>query len=328
MKKGIDVSKWQGIIDWQKVKAAGIEFAIIRAGYGRLPQYKDATFELNYAGAKAAGIHLGAYHYSYADSTAKAKQEGELFLSWLKGRQFEYPVVLDLEADSLIKLGKKVLTEIADRFLSTVESAGYYVALYSNRHWLNNLLDSNYLLKKYDLWLAHWTKSGKPDMDLSGECGLWQYSSSGRVEGIKGNVDLNIAYRDYPVIIRKSGLNGFAGDGGKAPKNSMNQGEVKVFLRVIRFGTKGEDVGQVQRFLKNLGYYKGPIDNEFGPGQGLLKAVEAFQKAEKLQVDGVVGPETQARITEILLEEQGSNIENKAKLIEVKNLANKIIELL
>ena len=101
-----------------------------------------------------------------------------------------------------------------------------------------------------------------------------------------------------------------------------------MFLRVIRFGTKGEDVGQVQRFLKNLGYYKGPIDNEFGPGQGLLKAVEAFQKAEKLQVDGVVGPETQARITEILLEEQGSNIENKAKLIEVKNLANKIIELL
>jgi peptidoglycan hydrolase-like protein with peptidoglycan-binding domain len=115
---------------------------------------------------------------------------------------------------------------------------------------------------------------------------------------------------------------------GKAPENSMNQGEDKVFLRVIRFGAKGEDVGQVQRFLKNLGYYKGPIDNEFGPGQGLLKAVEAFQKAEKLQVDGVVGPETQARITEMLLEEQGSNIENKAKLIEVKKLANKIIELL
>lgn len=236
MKKGIDVSKWQGKIDWEKVKKAGVEFAMIRAGYGRHARYKDEYFERNYLGAKAAGIYVGAYHYSYANTVDKAKQEAELFLSWLKGKQFDYPVCLDLEDPSLKKLGRKSLTAIADCFLSHVESRGYYVCLYSNKDWLKNYLDSGYLLKKYDLWLALWPSSGRPDTDRSNECGIWQYTDKGRVTGIQGNVDLNVSYKDYPSIITTLGLNGYTkkatntveAPSEKQPKPDIPKGKVRI----------------------------------------------------------------------------------------------------
>lgn len=231
--KGIDVSKWQGSIDWIKVKEAGIQFAILRAGFGRYDKQKDPTFERNYLKARAAGLDLGAYHYSYASTVEAARQEAEVFLGWLKGKQFDYPVCLDLEDPSLKKLGRKNLTAIADCFLSHVESRGYYVCLYSNKDWLKNYLDSGYLLKKYDLWLAYWTSSNRPDVDPGRRCGIWQYSSRGRVDGINGNVDLDLAYKDYPAIIRSSGLNGFSAQQDPAigieqeAKDKAGQGETK-----------------------------------------------------------------------------------------------------
>lgn len=100
-----------------------------------------------------------------------------------------------------------------------------------------------------------------------------------------------------------------------------------MFQRTIRFGDSGDDVGQVQRFLKNRGLYTGPIDNKFGPGQGFLNAVKAFQKAENLEVDGIIGPKTQARIVELLLQDQENNIKNTAKLTKAKELADQIKNL-
>lgn len=200
-RKGIDVSKWQGRIDWPKVKAAGIEFAMVRTSYGQksLDEYHDT----NIKGAQAAGIDIGVYHYCYAKSVAAAKAEAAHFLKTIEPYRLTYPVVLDLEDPSQAGLGKQLLTDMVIVFLSAIEDAGYYAMLYANKHWLTNILDYD-RLKRFDVWLAEWRE--KPTW--SGNFGIWQYTSDGRVDGISGRVDMDIAYKDYPAIIRKAGLNG------------------------------------------------------------------------------------------------------------------------
>ena len=194
--KIIDVSTWQGNIDWSKVKADGVQGAIIRAGFGNVASQKDNKFERNYTNAKAVGMPIGAYWYSYATSVADAKKEAEVCLSILKGKQFEYPIYYDLEDPSMTGCGKSVLTQIATTFCETLESAGYYVGIYSNPNWLKNYLDYN-TVKKYTLWLAHWGVS-----EPAYKCALWQYSSSGSVSGISGRVDMNWGYQDFPTEIK------------------------------------------------------------------------------------------------------------------------------
>lgn len=201
--KIIDVSTWQGNIDWSEVKADGVQGAIIRAGFGKVASQKDNKFERNYTNAKAVGMPIGAYWYSYATSVADAKKEAEVCLSILKGKQFEYPIYYDLEDPSMTGCGKSVLTQIATTFCETLESAGYYVGIYSNPNWLKNYLNYN-TVKKYTLWLAHWGVS-----EPSYECGLWQYSSSGSVSGISGRVDMNWGYQDFPTEIKNGKFNGF-----------------------------------------------------------------------------------------------------------------------
>ena len=204
--KGIDVSKHQGKIDWQKVKSAGVQFfAMLRAGYGRYDNQKDEQFEANYAGAKAAGIPVGAYHYSYAKTVEQAKQEAETFLAWIKGKTFEYPVGFDIEENDQAELGKQAVSDIIRAFCEAVEAAGYYVVVYANKSWFNNYIDDD-CKAKYDTWLAEWRDDGKPT--YSGNVGIWQYTSDGSVSGINGRVDMNYAYKDYPAIMKANGLNG------------------------------------------------------------------------------------------------------------------------
>lgn len=205
-RKGIDVSTWQGEIDWQKVKADGIEFAMLRSSFGKENPDKqtDNRFYQNMKNAKAAGVPVGAYHYSYATSVEDAKQEADFFLSVVKGCQFEYPVAFDIEDSSQLNLGKKLITDIIMAFCERVQSAGYYVSIYTNLDWINNRIDMS-RAKVFDIWLAQW--NDKPT--YSGTFGLWQYTSKGQVDGIQGNVDMNIAYYDYPTIIKNAGLNGY-----------------------------------------------------------------------------------------------------------------------
>lgn len=202
---GIDVSKHNGVIDWEKVKAAGIDFAILRVGYGRHANQKDITFEENYKKAKAAGVAVGAYFYSYAMNAVEAQQEARVFLDWIKGKTFEYPIYFDIEDKTQVSLPRKTLTDICIAWCSIVEKAGYYVGIYSNPDWFINKLDQE-RLKAYDKWLAHWANKPKWGNAFGG---LWQYSSKGRIDGIKGDVDLDKSYRDYPAIIKKAGLNGY-----------------------------------------------------------------------------------------------------------------------
>ena len=200
--KGIDVRKHNGTIDWAKVKAAGVQFAMLRAGYGRYDNQKDERFEANYKGATAAGIPVGAYHYSYATTAEQAKQEAEVFLGWIKGKTLTYPVAFDIEDKKQANLGVSVISDIIRAFCETVEAAGYYVVVYANKDWLTNRIDAD-CKSRYDIWLAQWTS----EPTYTGSFGLWQYSSKGSVDGVSGNVDMNIAYKDYPIPRKRPILN-------------------------------------------------------------------------------------------------------------------------
>lgn len=192
--KGIDISKYQQNVDFTAVKESGIDFIIARASLGSYT--KDTLFDSHYEEAKSKGLGVGAYHYFYATNEKEAIEEAKFFLETIKGKQFDYPLAIDVEEASIAGAGKDALTTAVIAFCEVVENAGYYISVYANPSWLNNYLDAE-KLKPYDLWLAHWDIA-----EPSRECGMWQYTSSGTVAGISGRVDMNYAYKDYPSLIR------------------------------------------------------------------------------------------------------------------------------
>ena len=202
---GIDVSTWQGEIDWNQVKNSDVKFAILRSSFGSPdPSQVDNQFENNYKGAKAAGIPVGAYHYGYAVSEAEARQEARFFLDTIKGKQFEYPVYYDVEDNGTMgTLSRQTLTNVIKAFCSEVEKAGYYVGVYASLNWLDSKFYPDQL--PYDVWVAQYFT----ECQYSGQYGMWQYTSSGSVPGIQGGVDMNECYQDYPKIIKENHLNGF-----------------------------------------------------------------------------------------------------------------------
>ena len=210
MFKGIDVSAHQGRIDWEKVKNSGIQFAILRLGFGNdMQSQDDAYFEANVQGCESAGLPWGAYLYSYALNLEDAKSEVQHALRLLKSTRPEYPVFFDMEdADGYKKNhsmpSNQTLIDVCKTFLLGIEGAGYYASLYANLSWLNNQLNSREL-DRFDKWVAHWSTS----CGYKKPYGIWQYSDNGKVSGISGNVDMNISYKDYPSIIKANGLNGF-----------------------------------------------------------------------------------------------------------------------
>ena len=202
MKKGIDVSQWQGDINWGAVNA---DFAILRAGYGREKSQIDTKFEQNYKNAKAVGMPLGAYWYSYAMSPDEARIEARVFMDIIRGKQFEYPVYFDVEENKALALGRDRVSDIINAFLEEMEKNGYFAGLYMSASHLTNLT-TQYVKDRYAIWVAHY---GVNKTTYTGQYGMWQYSSTGRVNGISGNVDMNECYVDYPTQIKADGRNGF-----------------------------------------------------------------------------------------------------------------------
>lgn len=198
--KGIDVSSWQGVIDWKKVADAGVKFAIIRSScYDKV----DKMFEYNITEAKKAGIYVGVYHYCYALTEEEARTEAQLFLETVKPYEIDLPLMFDFEDNSQDGLGKEKLTRIAQVFMGEIKDAGYYPMLYSYKYWLINNLDMD-KLSEYEVAVAEWDV---PESTYDGKYGVWQYSCTGLVSGINGDVDLDICYKDYPKIIREGGWN-------------------------------------------------------------------------------------------------------------------------
>lgn len=201
--KGIDISKWQGVIPaetFTKFKNQGISFVIIRAYCSG----KDICFEANYKNAKAAGLAIGAYCYIYGKNVNAVTAEAKAFLQAVSGKTFDYPLYLDIEDSTLENLGKRTLTDMCKAFCDTVENAGYYCGIYANPAWFDGRLYTSELTA-YDKWLAHWTSTPKYGDEFGG---LWQYGT-GKLDGYKGDLDMDISYRDYPTIIKNAGLNGF-----------------------------------------------------------------------------------------------------------------------
>lgn len=210
MKKGIDVSQWQGNVNWTAVKdSKKADFAILRAGYGRSTSQKDRQFDSYYNGCKAAGIPVGAYWYNYATTVADAKKEAQACLEVLKGKKFEYPIYYDIEESATLRKGKSTVSAIAKAFCETLEAAGYFVGIYSMKSALEAYLNDD-VKKAYTVWLAH---VGVDKSSYSGAYAMWQYSWKGSVSGIGGDVDLDYCYEDFPAIIEKAGLNGYAKTG-------------------------------------------------------------------------------------------------------------------
>lgn len=216
--KIIDISSYQKAVDFKKVKAAGITGVILRAGYtgygASHGMYKDEMFESHYKGAVAAGLNVGAYYYSGALSETFAVKEANYFLSLIKGKTFSLPVYMDVEEShsttNMPGLGKARLTAVVMKWCETVEKAGYFTGFYTMKSWCNVYLDMA-KLSRYTFWLAHYTNK----TTYTGSYAIWQYSSSGKVDGISGNVDMNYCYADFPAQIKKLGLNGYKKEADK-----------------------------------------------------------------------------------------------------------------
>lgn len=203
----VDVSKWQETIDYVKMSKC-IDGVIIRCGYTGWGTSKskqiDPLFEKHYKGFSEQNVPIGVYWYSCATTEAEAIKEAELTLEYIKGKNISLPIWFDTEDEhNQAKLSKQVLSKVALAYCKTIEKSGYYVGIYASVSWFNNRLDIS-MLNNYDKWVAHYGVS-KPS--YSGSYGIWQYTSSGKVDGYNGNIDMNKVYKDYENIIRNNKLN-------------------------------------------------------------------------------------------------------------------------
>ena len=194
---GIDVSKWNGKIQWSAVKNSGISYVIIRCGYRGSTEGKlivDPRFEENIQGAIAAGLKVGVYFYSQALDEVEAVEEASMVLDQIRNYKISYPVFLDVESSGGRgdRIDKTARTAVCRAFCQTIQNAGYTAGVYSNKHWLETQIDAA-SLNAYKIWMAQYAASPT----YKGRYDLWQYRSTGSVSGISGNVDMNISYLGY-----------------------------------------------------------------------------------------------------------------------------------
>lgn len=286
MIKGIDVSKHQGKIDWKKVKASGVQFVIIRAGYGQ--NNIDDRFKEYIKNALAVGLKVGVYWFSYAYTTSMAKKEAEYCLSAVKGYDIKLPIFFDWEYDSMeyakkhgVICTKDLITSMSVTFCNEIKKAGYIAGYYENPDYIANHIYQD-KLKGFDFWLAHYTTK------KSMACDIWQYSDKGKIDGIAGAVDMNYCYKDYGFKSRNKTTSGNKATNGNNTKNeNKTKNESEVYdMQTIKKGSQGRIVRVWQVIVS------AKVDGNFG------KDTEAktitFQKTHGLAPDGIVGDKTWA----------------------------------
>ena len=230
---GIDVSKWKGDISqskWNEIANTQIDghpitFAILRIGSeldaveeGVINRQKDETFDNNYARAKAAGLHVGCYYYTESLSPQNAIEDAEQVIEWIGNKQLEYPVFFDIESNYILDSNNvpnnTVRTEICTAFMNKMREAGFFAGLYANNNWITSHLNSSTLFPEYDFWYARYYDNTPNDWQSSWagtgkKFGMWQYTKTGEIAPITGYVDCNVAYKNYPLIIKSLHLNNF-----------------------------------------------------------------------------------------------------------------------
>lgn len=197
MKKGIDVSSHQGNVDFQKVSKDGISFVILNAGYGRSASQKSIYFDPNYGKAKAAGLMIGAYWYSYAVSAADAVAEAQACMEAIKGKELDLPVFIDIEEQSQFAKGREFCSAVADAFCAEIIKHGYKAGLYISYSPLMDYINPE-VREKYPVWVAQYHTECQYKSAV-----IWQYTDSGRVDGITGAVDMNSLMDDTIISSKK-----------------------------------------------------------------------------------------------------------------------------
>lgn len=252
----IDVSKWQGVIDWEQAKSH-IDGAVIRLGYRGYADgsiVKDTYADRNIAECNRLGIPYGVYFFSQALDRLEGKAEAEWTLKQLKQYPVQplLPVYIDTEASGgtngrADRITKEMRTEAMQGFCEAVESAGYFAGIYASTSWFEGMLIDSKLTQ-----YSHWVADYRGYCGYKGDFAMWQYSSKGIVAGISGNTDMNKAYIDFPAIVKKNGLNGYAKpdtgtDAGTEPKptepkpepvtggsEELTEGEMSLLVKIIR----------------------------------------------------------------------------------------------
>lgn len=209
--KGLDVSEFQGEVNWEQVKNAGYKFAMLRAGYGY--GTIDSQFHRNASECTRLGIPFGVYWFCYAVSPQAAVQEADGCLNTISGYHLEYPVCYDIEQASVaymtgqgVTLTPELARQIVSSFCNRIEENRYFAMFYTNRSFLDSYLGSQ-IARRYAFWYARYA-----DTFDNTDCGMWQYTNQGRVPGISGDADLDISFIDYPQVIRTAGLNHLSGN--------------------------------------------------------------------------------------------------------------------
>lgn len=309
-KKGIDVSEFQGKIDWEKVKNDGIEFAILRCGYGMdFSNQDDVEYERNANECERLGIPYGVYLMSYANTVEKARSEAKHVLRLIEGRKISLGVWHDIEDNGTSgAINKETLTNIINTFCNTIKNAGYKVGVYANLNWLENKIEKT-IKDNYDIWVAQYYSK----CEYEGKYIMWQHTSSGKVNGISTNVDMNILYEDLPVINNNDNNNsktnnleivkslqralnkdyncGLDVDGiiGPLTTKAVNNNMVRNF-------TVGEFAKWVQERLIAKGYSLNNFGVDGRYGNESEKKVKEFQANCGIDVDGIVGINTVNRL--------------------------------
>ncbi len=282
--KCIDVSEWQGKVDFKKVKAAGYSHAILRAGFGRSSTQVDAEFERNYKNAKAAGVKVGVYWYAYAVDKADAVKEAKACLDVLKGKTLELPVFYDMEESSMKSLGKAALTAMATAFCEEIKKGGFRCGVYGNPDWFTNYLDYKTLKSKYPIWLAQYYKEAEL------ECDIWQYTSEGKVSGISGNVDLNIIYNEEVIKTANTAPSADA----ESSKEELRSGDSGIDVLCFKYLIQiADDMGVID-YGMTLG------NNRFSAGT--QDAVKALQKIMGIKQSGVANEDLVNRLYRLIVQ--------------------------
>lgn len=206
---GLDVSQYQGEVDWPQVAASGREFAIIRALASTGSSIDiDPYFLKNVEGAHAAGLKVGAYYYTNAVNEAQAAQEVDALLPLLAGKKFEYPIFIDVEEDSIAQLGPERATTVVLYALRRLKSRRYFSGFYTYTYFAETYLDMQ-RLAAYPFFVADYAET----VGYKGEYDMWQYSDEGNVPGVPDNVDLDVSYRNFLPEIKAGGYNNYGADG-------------------------------------------------------------------------------------------------------------------
>ena len=287
-KFGIDISTYQEGLNIKDAKNEGVEFAIIRAGftgYGTgVSLNKDSCFEDFYRECKAIGMPVGAYWYSCANSYEKGVNEANfMYENCLKGKQFEYPIYIDVEdTHHQQPAGPDAVTEAIKGFCETLESKGFYVGIYANVNWFRNYINTSDL-DKYDKWVAAWSDS-RPTFP---DGGMWQFGASTnylRNKEIAGFVcDQDYSYEDYPTIIKNAGLNGFSDKKVEDVEKPVQKSIDELAQEVID-GKWGNQPERSQR-LEAAGYNYDKVQdrvNEILTGNGSADQVYIVQPGDTL----------------------------------------------